>query len=89
MVASLLYYNKFTESLTSIGFEINPYNPCVANKAIDGSHITICFHIDEWKLIHRECKANDRMIKWIFQYYESIFDGGSGKMSVSQGEVHK
>ena len=27
MVASLLYYRKFTKSLTSIGFEINPYDP--------------------------------------------------------------
>jgi hypothetical protein len=24
MVASLLYYRKFTKSLTSVGFEINP-----------------------------------------------------------------
>jgi hypothetical protein len=31
-VASLLYYHKFTKSLTSVGFEINPYDPCVANK---------------------------------------------------------
>ena len=47
MVASLLYYNKFTKSLTSIGFDINPYNTCVNNKVIDGSQITICFHVDK------------------------------------------
>ena len=41
MVASLLYYRKFTKSLTSIGFEINPYDSCVANKVIDGSYMTI------------------------------------------------
>jgi hypothetical protein len=35
MVASLLYYRKFTKSLTEIGFELNPYNPCVANKQDD------------------------------------------------------
>jgi hypothetical protein len=29
MVASLLYYHKFTKSLKSVGFKINPYDPCV------------------------------------------------------------
>jgi hypothetical protein len=38
MVASLLYYHKFTKSLMSVGFEINPYDPCVANKIVDGRH---------------------------------------------------
>jgi hypothetical protein len=32
MVASLLYYRKFVKSLTDIGFTLNPYDPCVANK---------------------------------------------------------
>ena len=45
MVASLLYYRKFTKSLTDIGFIINPYDPCVANKMIDGEQMTILFHV--------------------------------------------
>jgi hypothetical protein len=32
MVASLLYYRNFTKSLTSVGFEINPYDPCVVTR---------------------------------------------------------
>ena len=47
MVASLLYYCKFTKRLTSIGFEINPYDPCVSNKVINGSQMKICFHVDD------------------------------------------
>jgi hypothetical protein len=39
MVASLLYYRKFTKSLTEIGFELNPYDPCVANKTIEGNQM--------------------------------------------------
>ena len=35
VVASLIYYCKFTNSLTAIGFKINSHNPCVANKIID------------------------------------------------------
>ena len=87
MVASLFYYWKFTNSLTSIGFDINPYDPCIANKVIDGSHITICFHVDDWKLIHCKRKANDHMIKWLLQEYEIIFEYGLVNMSVRQGKV--
>jgi hypothetical protein len=88
MMASLLYYRKFCKSLTGIGFEFNPYDPCVANKEVQGSQMTICFHVDDCKLSHILSKANDRMIKWLKQEYESIFEDGSGKMSVSRGKVH-
>ena len=41
MVASLLYYRKFVKSLKKEGFELNPYDPCISNKMIDGSQKTI------------------------------------------------
>ena len=89
MVASLLYYRKFVKSLTDIDFTINPYDPCVANKMIDGKQMTICFHVDDCKLSHVKKKVMDRMIKYLRQEYESIFEDGSGKMAVSRGKVHK
>jgi hypothetical protein len=54
MVASLLYYRKFVKSLTDIEFIINPYDLCVANKIIEGKQMTICFHVDDFKLSHRK-----------------------------------
>ncbi len=36
MVASLLYYKKFVKSLKSKGFKLNHYDPCVANKQVNG-----------------------------------------------------
>ena len=89
MVASLLYYRKFTKSLTEFGFKINPYDPCVSNKMIDGKQMTICYHGDECKLSHLRSKVNDQMIKWLRQEYESIFEDVSRKMAVSRGKVHK
>jgi hypothetical protein len=89
MVASLLYYRKFVKSLTDIGFTLNPYDPCVANKMIEGKQMTICFHVDDCKLSHRKRKVMDRMIKYLRQEYESIFEDGSGAMSVSRGKIHK
>jgi hypothetical protein len=89
MVASLLYYRNFVKSLTDIDFVINPYDPSVANKMIEGDHMTICFHVDDCKLSHRKTKVMDSMIKYIRQEYESIFEDGSGAMMVSRGKIHK
>ena len=47
MVASLLYYRKFTRSLKSQGYTMNPCDPCVWNKMIQKEQITICFHVDD------------------------------------------
>ena len=88
MVASLLYYRKFVASLTEIGFELNPYDPCVANKMIDGKQMTVCFHVDDCKISHRKRQAVDRIIKYLRKEYESIFEDGSGKMKVSRGKIH-
>jgi hypothetical protein len=88
MVASLLYYRKFCKSLTTIGFIFNPYDPCVANKVINGSQMTIAFHVDDCKLSHKDSKEMDKMIKWLKEEYESIFEDGSGQMAVSRGKVH-
>jgi hypothetical protein len=88
MVASLLYYRKFTKSLIDKGFELNPYDPCVANKMIEGKQMTICFHVDDCKMSHRTPRVMDQTIEWLRQEYESIFEDGSGEMTVSRGKVH-
>jgi hypothetical protein len=58
MITSLLYYLKFVKSLTDIDFVINPYDPCVANKMIEGDQVTICFHVDDCKLSHHKNKGH-------------------------------
>jgi hypothetical protein len=88
MTASLLYYRKFCNSLISRGYELNPYDPCVANKIIDGHQMTICFHVDDCKLSHKDPKVVDKTIKWLRREYESIFEDGSGAMTVHRGKVH-
>jgi hypothetical protein len=89
MVASLLYYRKFVKSLTDIGFIINPYDPCVANKIIEGKLMTICFHVHDCKLSHSKKKFMDPMIEYLCEKYESIFEDGTGEMTVSRGKIHK
>ena len=89
MVASLLYYKKFTKSLASEGFKMNPYDPCVWNKLIGGKQCTICFHVDDCKISHVSGKVIDNIIDWLRRDYESIFEDGSGAMAVHRGKVHK
>jgi hypothetical protein len=77
MVASLQYYRNFTKSLLDIGFSLNPYDPCVANKTIDGHQMTICFHVDDCKISHQRSKVVDKTIQWLRAEYETIFEDGS------------
>jgi hypothetical protein len=51
--SALLFYKKFRKDLEGIGFKINDYDPCVANRIIDGEHYKVistpichsCIHI--------------------------------------------
>jgi hypothetical protein len=89
MVAGLLYYRKFAQSLERKNFIKNSYDPCVWNKVVKGKQCTICFHVDDCKISHVSPKVIDDMIAWLRQEYESIFTDGSGKMKVARGKVHK
>ena len=89
MVASLLYYHKFVKSLTDIGFVLNPYDPCVANKVISEYQMTIFFYVNDCKLSHKSSIQMDRMIEYLRKEYESIFEVRSGKMTVNRGKVHE
>ena len=48
MLKSVLLFNKkLRGNLESIGFEINSYDPCVANKVINGQQMTIIWHVND------------------------------------------
>ena len=89
MVARLIYYKKFCKSLIACGFKLNPYDPCVANRMVNGIQQTVCWHVDNCKISHVDTKVNDDLIKILKEEYESIFEDGSGKMTVNRGKVHK
>jgi hypothetical protein len=41
MKSTLLFYRKLALELRQTGFNINPYNPCVANMMVNGTQMTI------------------------------------------------
>jgi hypothetical protein len=89
MVALLLYYKKFDKSLKSNGFRLNPYDPCVANKQVKGEQSTVCFHMDNCKILHLILEVIDETIEWLQSEYENVFEDGTGQMKVHYGKTHK
>ena len=89
MKAAILYYKRFVKDIKSIGFEINPYDPCVANKVVNGTFLTLVWHVDDIKLSHKKAKTVTRMIDWLRETYERIFEDGTGAMTITRGKVHE
>jgi Reverse transcriptase (RNA-dependent DNA polymerase) len=87
--ASLLFYKKLVKDLEGIGFVLNPYDPCVANKMIGGSQMTLCWHVDDMKISHKDPLAVDDFTLWLRHTYEEILQDGSGEMKVTRGKVHE
>jgi hypothetical protein len=60
--SSLLYYKKFRKYIESVGFKVNPKDPCVANRTVNGKQHTATWHIDDSKSSHVDSKkVNDQI----------------------------
>ena len=77
MKAALLFYIKFVENIKSIGFQLNPYDPCVANKIVDGAQLTFVWHVDNIKVSHIYGGVVTRMEAWLKMTYERLCKDGS------------
>ncbi len=71
LMASLHYYNKWVQDIRSIGYELNCYDLCVANKTVQGKQHTLRWHVDDQMMSHEDPEVNKEFIKWIKTKYES------------------
>ena len=69
LTASLLWYLKFKKDLEKIGFKFNDYDPCIANRMVNGSQHTVRFHVDDLLSSHVDPKVNDRFAEWLEKMY--------------------
>ena len=83
--SALLFYRKLLRDLQSQGFELNPYDPCVVNKMVNGTRHTVVWHVDDLKSSHVDSVVNDKFVDWIKKTYAS---DGVGKVKTSRGKVH-
>jgi len=63
--SSLLCHKKFRKDIEETGCEVNPRDPCVANKMTNGKQHAIAWHVDDSKASHVDPKVNDQFIKWL------------------------
>jgi hypothetical protein len=85
LVASLLYYKKFVKDITTIGFVLNPYDPCLANREVEGRQHTIIWHVDDIKASHINSKVNDELKVWLQKTYG---EDGIGTVKTTRGKKH-
>jgi hypothetical protein len=62
MKSTLLFYRKLIKELKEMGFEINPYDPCMANKPMDGKQMTVKWHVDDLMISHVN---QDKILKFV------------------------
>ena len=79
--SALRWYELFSSTLVKQGFELNPYDMCVANKIVDGKQLTVAWYVDDLKISHKDAKVVTSTI----QFLESKF----GKMTVTRGKSHE
>ena len=63
--SALLWYELYVSVLKDMGFEINPYDMCVANKIINGKQCTLTWYVDDNKVSHIEQTVVDNVINKI------------------------
>ena len=81
----MLFWKELTQFVTvDLGFTINPYDPCVANKTIDGKQCTILWHVDDIKMSH----FSQDVLESIMKQIEARF-GKEAPLTVMRGPVHE
>ncbi len=78
--SALLFYKKRVGDLTEHGFEINPYNLCVANKTVNGKQLTMLWHVDNLKISHYDTKTVTEFIEWLGTKYTGL--------TIHRGKTH-
>jgi len=84
MRALLLFWKKLSQQLIEWGFEINPYDWCVANKTINGKQCTVLWHVDDLKISHVDANVVTGVIADVSDAF-----GKDAPITVTQGKVHE
>ena len=83
--AAMLFWKELTKFVTTdLGFTINPYDSCVANKIIDGKQCTILWHVDDIRMSH----VIQGVLESIMKQIEARF-GREAPLTVTRGPVHE
>jgi hypothetical protein len=76
---------KVFKIIEQIGFVLNPYDPCVANRMVNGHHHPITLHVDDVKSSHVDKKVNNDFLHLLNAMYAS---DSIGELKVTRGLRH-
>ena len=81
LVSAVLFFKKLRKDLEGIGFKINPYDTCVANRVVKGTQHTVVWHVDDLKSSHMLPSVNEEFITWLKNTYAK---DGIGRLSLKK-----
>ena len=82
LARALVLYKKLVTDLKAYEFKVNPYDPCVSNMDINGSQMTVCWHVDDLKVSHKD--------PFEVTKFSTYLDGIYGdKITVTRGPLHE
>ena len=84
--SALMFYQKLRKDLEEYGFKVNKYDPCVANKMVNGKQLTVTWHVDDLNPSHKDEKVIDEFIEWLGKKYG---DNGINKLKATKGTQHE
>ncbi len=80
MKSALLFYRKLASELKKMGFEINPYDSCVANKLVNGMQKMIRWHVDDLMMSHVSRDKIMKMVQEIKNFHGENLTENIGKI---------
>ena len=84
LISAVLWYEKLRGELErGLDFKFNPYDPCVANRVVNGQQHTIRYHIDDVMSSTMDPEVNTEFLDWMNKMYGSIKE-----MKGVRGKVH-
>ena len=78
----LFLYKKLRTELEDFGFAVNSYDPCVANKMVNGSQTTVTSHVDDLNISHKDSLEVTKFLHHFGQIYGE-------RMTVHRSKVHE
>ena len=78
--SALLWYELYVKTLKGMGFKLNPYDRCVANKIINGKQCTIAWYVDDNKISHNDPRVVTEVLNAIKEHF--------GELVISRGNKH-
>ena len=79
--SALRWYELFSETLVKEGWEINPYDKCVANRMINDKQCTIVWYVDDNKVSHEDPEIVTEVMDLMKRHF--------GDLTITRGNKHR